>query len=452
MNYYNEFDPFAAAWLEELIKAGLIPDGYVDKRSITEVKPEELAGYDQHHWFAGIAGWSRALQLAGWDAAWPVWSGSCPCQPFSAAGKRKGRADDRNLWHIWFELIRVCRPEFIVGEQVESAIGMGWLDRVLDDLEAEGYQTWACVLPACSVGAPHIRSRLWWCARLAHSEVAGVRGEERNLREAECGSGNALLQRIGGGGASNRLVQSMRSGAGDNAGASCGQGRESVDSGAEGIRQGNGQIGASGAESGGSSGGLDYSASPRCDSERAGTKAEAWDEARMRRPECGCSDSGMVHAQGNGRQQGRTESERRESAERCQHGGMGDSEGRRQEGNLSGKVRRERDRGEPLTYASGSNATSKWLGDAGGERLKRIRPEGEEEYPTESRKLSADGFWRDSRYIYCRDGKWRRVPLEPALFPLAPRLPGRVGLLRGAGNSICSQVAAEFIKAVMNTF
>ena len=86
-SYYNEHDPKAAAWLRELIKAGLIPDGDVDERSIAEVKPDELRHYTQCHFFAGIGGWSLALQLAGWSADKPVWTGSCPCQPFSAAGK-----------------------------------------------------------------------------------------------------------------------------------------------------------------------------------------------------------------------------------------------------------------------------------------------------------------------------------------------------------------------------
>ncbi|NCA18051.1 MAG: DNA cytosine methyltransferase, partial [Betaproteobacteria bacterium] len=93
MNYYNEFDPKAAAWLRELIKRKLIPHGDVDTRSITEIKPHEIRHYTQHHFFAGIGGWSLALQLAGWPEDRPVWTGSCPCQPFSTAGKGLGAAD-----------------------------------------------------------------------------------------------------------------------------------------------------------------------------------------------------------------------------------------------------------------------------------------------------------------------------------------------------------------------
>ena len=162
--YYNENDSFAAAWLRNLIAGGHIAPGDVDERSIVDVEPDDLGGYTQHHFFAGIGGWSYALRLAGWDDACPVWTGSCPCQPFSGAGKRKAGADDRHLWPMWFRLIRECRPERVFGEQVEGASGLGWWDRVSADLEAEGYAVGAAVLGAHSVGAPHIRQRLYWVA------------------------------------------------------------------------------------------------------------------------------------------------------------------------------------------------------------------------------------------------------------------------------------------------
>ena len=76
--YYNENDPFVAAWLRELIADGLIAKGEVDERSITDVRPGDLAGYDQCHFFAGIGGWSLALRLAGWPDDRPVGTGSCP--------------------------------------------------------------------------------------------------------------------------------------------------------------------------------------------------------------------------------------------------------------------------------------------------------------------------------------------------------------------------------------
>lgn len=163
--YYNENNPKAAAMLRELIEAGLIAPGYVDERSIKDVKADDLEGYTQCHFFAGIGGWSVALRLAGWTDDRPVWTGSCPCQPFSTAGRQKGKADDRHLWPDWFRLIRECRPAAIFGEQVGSAIAHGWWDDVANDLERQDYAVGAAVLPACSVGAPHQRQRLWFVAK-----------------------------------------------------------------------------------------------------------------------------------------------------------------------------------------------------------------------------------------------------------------------------------------------
>jgi DNA (cytosine-5)-methyltransferase 1 len=164
VNYYNEYDKKTAAWLRELIKAGLIPDGVVDERSITDVRSSDLAGYTQCHFFAGIGGWSLALQLAGWPSDRPVWTGSCPCQPFSTAGKGLAQADERHLWPAFFNLIKECRPEHVFGEQVASAIGKGWLDGISADLGEEGYTCGSAVLGAHSVGSPHIRQRLYWVA------------------------------------------------------------------------------------------------------------------------------------------------------------------------------------------------------------------------------------------------------------------------------------------------
>ena len=162
--YYNEIDAFAAQWLRNLIANGLIATGDVDERSILNVQPDELRGYKQCHFFAGIGGWSHALRLAGWPDDRPIWTGSCPCQPFSVAGKGLGTDDPRHLWPYFHRLIAAVRAPVVMGEQVAGAAGYGWLDGVCADLEREDYACQGVDIPACAVDAPHIRQRLYWVA------------------------------------------------------------------------------------------------------------------------------------------------------------------------------------------------------------------------------------------------------------------------------------------------
>lgn len=166
--YYNELDPYAAQWLRNLITAGHIAPGDVDERSIAAVQPADLVGYTQCHFFAGIGVWSYALRLAGWPDDRPVWTGSCPCQPFSSAGKRRGLADERHLWPAWSRLIGERGPVTIFGEQVADGAELDWLDHVRPDLEARDYAVGVVVLPAASVGAPHGRHRLFFVADAHH--------------------------------------------------------------------------------------------------------------------------------------------------------------------------------------------------------------------------------------------------------------------------------------------
>lgn len=180
--YYNEFDPYAAQWLRNLIAAGHIAPGDVDERSILEVRPDDLRGYRQCHFFAGIGGWSYALRLAGWPDDRPVWTGSCPCQPFSAAGKQRGSDDERHLWPAFFDLIRECRPGRVFGEQVAGAAGLAWLDHVCADLEGAGYAAAAADLCAAGAGAPHIRQRLYWVAHADRSTAELLRSNAGRAR------------------------------------------------------------------------------------------------------------------------------------------------------------------------------------------------------------------------------------------------------------------------------
>ncbi len=206
MNYYNEFDPQAAAWLRELIKQNLIPNGHVDERSIVDVRGSDLAGYTQCHFFAGIGGWPLALRLAGWPEDRPVWTGSCPCQPFSTAGKQAGFADKRHLWPEFKRLIAECKPSVCFGEQVASPLGQIWLAGIRAELEGLGYavgasdlcaagaspevcgwlivdvEAWDTAIPV-SLGPPDIRQRLYWVADADGERFDRVSIPEREERQ-----------------------------------------------------------------------------------------------------------------------------------------------------------------------------------------------------------------------------------------------------------------------------
>jgi DNA (cytosine-5)-methyltransferase 1 len=194
--YYNEFDPYAAQWLRNLIAAGHIAPGEVDERSILDVRPDDLAGFTQCHFFAGIGGWSYAARLAGWPDDRELWTGSCPCQPFSFAGNRVGKADERHLWPIFFDLIRARRPVIVMGEQVAAAVGHGWLDGVFDDLEGISYSCRAAVVSASAANAPHRRDRLWFVAHPERDEQP--RQEPRRRQDRRVGGQQQLFPWDGG--------------------------------------------------------------------------------------------------------------------------------------------------------------------------------------------------------------------------------------------------------------
>lgn len=194
--YYNENNKFAASRLQDLITEGLIASGDVDDRSIVDVKPQELYGYTQCHFFAGIGVWSYSLRQAGWPDARPVWTGSCPCQPFSLAGHRKGFSDSRHLWPEWFRLISAKAPSVIFGEQTSSKGGLTWFDIVSTDLERTGYTVGAADTCAAGFGAPHIRQRLYFCASNSYGTGLPQWNEPTKLRASEVTSSWREFERV----------------------------------------------------------------------------------------------------------------------------------------------------------------------------------------------------------------------------------------------------------------
>lgn len=425
MNYYNDNDPKVCAWTEELIRAGLIPAGDVVCKSITDIQPDELKNYTQVHLFNGISGWAYAAKLAGWPTTRPIWFASCPCQPFSSAGQQKGITDERDLWPHLFRLIKACKPVTVMGEQVSSAIGHGWLDRICDDCEGEGYTIGAAVLGAGAVGAPHIRQRLYW--------VAESRCERGEWRPKHCGCGSGSCAEQGavvecgcdggvahtGGQRADILPKKVRSRNGS-AGESGGDGRL-----ANPVQRG---------QRGGDERGL-------------GTPGREMGEHQdgpgaANQPRHGCQDAEWM---------GEPEQPRLE-------GHAGDGDGRREPGRLDTGTARpvaetSRDGGGRMEN-TGHDAGCAVQGDERGECDPRTRQ---------------PGAWDNAIWLPCRDGKARRV--KPGLPLLFARVSDRVVRkrgdrqpeivaercgeaavmrLRGYGNSIVPQVAAEFIKAYLN--
>ena len=393
--FYNEIDPYCAEWLRNLIRRGQIAPGYVDERSIVDVKPDDLREFCQCHFFCGIAGWPLAFRAAGVPDSWAWWSGSAPCQPFSAAGKGGGFADERHLWPAFDWLIGQRRPDVCFGEQVEGPAGRAWLDLVLTDLEGHGYACGAEVFPAASVGAPHGRHRTYWCATLAESS--------RQRRRVDSGSSRRGQSAVDG--------RCKIDGVADAAGRLAGDG-DLQRSGQHGLQPQGGR-----------------------------TEFMADDD-----------DEGLEGRIGATERQAQ-----RTAGTRGVAGELADSAGSRHIGTFGNAKGNSRDEawlrllgeiGGPDELGDAERAGLERLTGSGGDGERIVRSESAERYGADDkRSCEINEPWRNADWLFCRDGKWR--PVEPGTQPLATGIPARVGKLRAYGNSIVPQQAALFIQAFL---
>lgn len=387
--YYNEIDPAAAHILQTLIGEGVIAPGVVDTRSIKEVQPNDLNGFTQCHFFAGGGLWSVAARLAGWPDDEPLWTGSCPCQPFSAAGKGGGEDDPRHLWPDLHRLISARRPAVVMGEQVAGAAGYGWFDGVRADLASERYASRSVDFPACSVDAPHQRNRQYWVA-MADDE------------SGECGTG--LRE---GGPQQDRDVPADR----DNACPACG---------------GRGRIGPF------FPGGIS-SICGNCnlvDTSGIG-RSEGGAEPNVlgRRPTFASADApGVTLGDAFG--------------EGLEGFGRDGDDSRRSEQDRS--VAAADGAGAPSDLASGHGLQRREQHEFSGDRAVRAR---KEHRGGDGRNGT---HWSDAEWIICHDGKARRA--KPGVRLLAHGVPGRVDLWRVGGNAIVPEAAAEVIGAFIDVY
>lgn len=385
-------------WLRSLIAAGHIADGYVDERSIVDVRPSDLAGFTQCHFFAGIGVWSYALRRGGWSDDRPVWTGSCPCQPFSAAGAGAGFTDERHLWPHFHHLIRVCRPPVVFGEQVASKNADPWIDLVQADVEAMDYAFGCVPFPAASIGAPHIRDRNYW--------VADAEGARRGSGFCDPGSSNDA--RIGVAIARN---DSPIHGLADASGSRTRRNARTL-------------LGTQGSERGRSA---DAPRSLRDFSRMVHTGGAGLSEQREERIEptrqstartdIGLADetSGGCGIVGGALEQGRV-----------RHADSGSDP-------LGGMV----DADQPESSAEWQQRSRELCGTRGDQGASAAC----------GRTSPTNGFWGAADWLFCRDGKWR--PVEPGTFPLAHGITNRVGQLRAAGNAIVSEAAEAWIASFL---
>lgn len=420
--YYNDIDPKNCAWVRELIKAKLITDGEVDNRSIEDVLPSDIAGFRRVHMFCGIAVWDYALRQAGWPDDRPVWTGSCPCQPFSAAGKSGGFDDERHLWPAFHHLISQCRPVTVFGEQVASKDGLAWLDLVQADLEGTGYAVGAVDTCAAGFGAPHIRQRLYW---VGHSVRAGLEGHGR--RHSVEGGRLGTVRPATSSSEFDGLADSNSAGYGPHM-----EGRNDK------ATQRGRQNGTNRIINNCKADGLANASGSTCQWDTGtvfGTQTQGSGKRFINgnlpeRLADGGSNDGLANAEGAG--------EQRESGNPASTGSQG-NEGVQEYGKSGSVSGMANDNGSGLQQGFWHDSR-----DGYGDTAPPTSVDGGElPGPT-------NGFWRTADWLFCRDNKWRSV--ASGTFPLVDGAPARVGRLRGYGNAIVAPVAEAFIRAYLDEF
>jgi DNA (cytosine-5)-methyltransferase 1 len=397
--YYNENDKQTCAWLRELIKQNLIAPGDVDERDIRDVRSDDLIQYEQIHLFAGIGVWSYALRNAGWPDDRPVFTGSCPCQPFSSAGKKDGTKDKRHLWPEMFRLIAGLpeskRPPTIFGEQVAQKAGQAWFDALQADLARENYAAGLVVFPACSVGAPHLRQRLYWFADYVEQS-----NRDGRQQRATCHNDGRKRQRPTDQQNDRYKVWN------DTGDTKPTDGMENTNS--QRLKQ---------------------------QSILLQQKQGKDPQAAGRGSTDGVADNhckGVERKPGNAANQSRAMETRGQGSKSvCKSGnnsptdGVADGDGKRSQRHGQKSEQQQHAQGRQIT--SGYSAESCDTHGAG----------------------PINGYWRNADWIWCRDEKWR--PTEPGLAPLVDGASARVVRLRGFGNAIVAPQAQAFIESYMET-
>lgn len=462
--YYNEIEPYAAAWLRNLIAAGHIAPGDVDERSIEDVCPDDLRGYTQCHFFAGIGVWSHALRRVGWADDQPIWTASCPCQPFSTAGKGVGFTDERHLWPALFHLVTHRRPVRIVGEQVESPDGVAWLDLVQTDLEGAGYAPGATALSGSRVGAPEIRNRLYWMADTPRGgSGTGLRGggssEQRRIFPANCAAVCRLADPHDAVGRTDLAARDDGDRAhpgrpettGDLEGC-CGPGRLADDACCGRFEEHSIGVGSRRRDCPeGLAPGLDPSRAPSGVGVAPGPRPQ------------GEPDGGYDLHRSSGPTAERTGGQSsRLAADRSAPEGLGHTESGRPPGFKIATTRCSDERARAWDGRSAeSSRASRLVGVdqpiPGAEREQRSgqqRGVGGDQGAGDpgGSPGPVNGFWRSADWLLCRDpggAKWR--PVEPWTFPLAHGATARMGRLRAYGNAIIADAAVAFLKAIDET-